>query len=159
MLRLVFEVADIEPPLGLAGRYGDPVFQHSLRHCVGLVGVLVKAGSVVFVTDGVEARLSFFVAKKAGAQRFIIDARASNQHFLRPPSRPVLTGEGLCHVQFQGPEDAQNWIVDSADTEMRMRFIRCAFFDGCKRCLHFPLFSAFRSWLFAQKKNDQPETI
>ena len=41
---------------------------------------------------------SFFVAKKAGAQRFIIDARASNRQFLRPPSGPSLTGERLCFV-------------------------------------------------------------
>ena len=47
---------------------------------------------------------------------FIIDARASNRHFLRLPSGPWLTGEGLCHVQFQGaPEDTRNWFVGSAD--------------------------------------------
>ena len=56
--------------------------------------------------------VSFFVAKKAGVQRFIIDARASNRHFLKPPSGPLVTSEGLCHVEFQGaPEDAQSWFV------------------------------------------------
>ena len=43
----------------------------------------------------------------AGAQVIIIDARAGSRHFLNPPSGPLLTGEGLCHVEFQGaPEDA-----------------------------------------------------
>ena len=29
---------------------------------------------------------------------------------------PLLTGEGLCHVEFLGvPEDARNWFVNSAD--------------------------------------------
>ena len=52
----------------------------------------------------------------AGAHRFIIDARASDRHFSRPASGPLLAGEGLCHVGFQGaPEDAQNWFVGSAD--------------------------------------------
>ena len=62
-------------------------------------------------------RWSFFrCQKKAGAQRFIIDARVSNRHILRPPSGPLRTGEGLCHVEFQGaPEDAQNWFVGSGD--------------------------------------------
>ena len=51
----------------------------------------------------------FFVAKKAGAQRFIIDARASNRHFVSLPSGPLLKGEGLYLVEFHGaPENAQN---------------------------------------------------
>ena len=30
----------------------------------------------------------------------------------------IDTGEGLCHVEFQGaPEGAQNWFVGSADTK------------------------------------------
>ena len=40
--------------LRLAGRYVDPVFQHSQRHFVGLVRDLVTAGSVDFVEDAVE---------------------------------------------------------------------------------------------------------
>ena len=44
MLRPVSEVADMETPLGPAGRYVDPFFQH--RHYVGFVRDLVKSGSV-----------------------------------------------------------------------------------------------------------------
>ena len=84
--------------------------------------------------------VSFFVAKKAGALRFMLDARASNRHFLRPPSGPLLTGEGLCHVEFQGtPEDAQNWFVASPDVKNAFHQ-RCTAPDGSKR-LHCPLFS------------------
>ena len=37
---------------------------------------------------------------------------------MRPPSGPLLTDEGLCHVEFQGvPEDAHNWFVGSADVK------------------------------------------
>ena len=46
---------------------------------------VVMDGSVWFVEDAVEYVGLFFVAKKAGAQRFVIDARASNRHFLNPP--------------------------------------------------------------------------
>ena len=49
MLRPVSEVADMETRLRPAGRYVDPVFQHSRRHYVGFVRDLVKAGSVEFV--------------------------------------------------------------------------------------------------------------
>ena len=112
MLRPVSEVADMETRF----RYVDPVFQHSRRQYVGFVRDLVKNGSVGFVTTAVEKVGLSFVAKKAGAQRSIVDSSASNRHFSRPPSGPLPTGERLCHVEFQGAlEDAQNWCVGSAD--------------------------------------------
>ena len=90
----------------------------------------MKAGSVGFVERAAEHVGLFFVAKKAEAQRFIFCARASSP-------RPLLTGEGLCHVEDQGaPEDTQNWFVGSADIKNA-----CAFWDGYKRFLHSPLFS------------------
>ena len=64
----------METRLGPAGRYVDPVFQHSRRHYVGFIRDLVKAGLVGFVQDAVEHVGLFIVAEKAGAQRFIIDA-------------------------------------------------------------------------------------
>ena len=48
---------------------------------MGFIRVLVKAGSVGFVETAVEHVCLFFVAKKAGAQRFVIDARATNGIF------------------------------------------------------------------------------
>ena len=118
MPRPVSEVADMETQLGPAGRYVDPVFQHSRRHYVGFIRDLMKAASVGFVEMAVEHVGLFFVAKKGGALRFIVDARASNRHFLRPPAGLLLTGAGLCLVEFQGaPEDAQNWFVGSADIQ------------------------------------------
>ena len=52
MLRPVSDVSDIETGLGPAGRYVDPVFQHSRRHRMGFIRGLVKAGSVGFVENG-----------------------------------------------------------------------------------------------------------
>ena len=40
--------------LGPPGRYVDPLFQHSRRHCVGFIRDLVKAGSVGFVEDSAD---------------------------------------------------------------------------------------------------------
>ena len=101
MLRSVSEVADMDSPVGLAGLYVDPVFQHSRRQHVGVVSDLGKAGSVGFVEDAVEHVGLLFVAKKAGAQRFIVDAQASNRHFLRLPFGPLLTSEGLSVSHFR----------------------------------------------------------
>ena len=74
---------------------------------------LLKAG---FVEAAVEHVGLFFVAKNGGAQRFIIDVRAtSNGHFSKPPSGPLLSSEGLCRVEFQrAPEDAQHWLRSEA---------------------------------------------
>ena len=101
---------------------------------------LVKAGSVEFDETSLEHVGLLFVAKKAGVQRFILDARASKRHFLIPPAGPLLTGERLCHVEFQGSlEDAQNWFVVRLISNMRS--IRCASLDACRRFLHCPLSS------------------
>ena len=84
-----------------------------------------------------------------------MDARASNRHFLSPPSVPLLTGEGLCHVEFQGaPEDTQHWFVGSADIkdafrQMRIRRWLYAFF-GTALC------SRIRRWL--HREYGRPET-
>ena len=84
---------------------------------------------------------TFSLPKKAGAQSFIIVARASNRKFLRPPSGLLLTGEGLCHIEFQGElEDAQNWFVGSADVKNAFHQMRIPrWFTGV--FLHCPLFS------------------
>ena len=84
----------LRPVSEVAGRHLDPVFQHSWRHYVGFVRDLVKAASVGFVEDAVEHVGLLFVAKKAGTQRFIVDARASDWYFLTPPSGPFFHRRG-----------------------------------------------------------------
>ena len=51
------------------------------RAIIGFVRDLVNAGSVEVVENALEHVGLFVVAKKFVAQRFIIDARASNRHF------------------------------------------------------------------------------
>ena len=103
---------------------------------MGFVCDLMKAGSVGVVETAVEHVGLFSVARKAGAQRFIIDARASNRHLLSPPSGPLLTREGLFHVEFHGALEGL-WVRPMS----RTHFIKCAFLDGSRRFLNFPLFS------------------
>ena len=62
MLRPGSEVADMETLVGPAGRYVEPVFQHSGRHYVGFVRDLVKAGCVGFVETAVAHVGLFFFA-------------------------------------------------------------------------------------------------
>ena len=148
MLRLVSELADLEARLGPAGRF---VFQHSRRHYVGFIRDIMMAGSVGFVQTAVEHVGLFSVAKKAMAQRFIIDARASNRHVFESSIWTVAHRRGLCRVAFHGAlEDAENGFAGSADVknafhQMRMPGGVQAFFCPA-RC------SRIRSWLHG--KND-----
>ena len=153
MLRPFSEIADMETRMGPPAVTFDPVFQHSRRHYEGFVRDLVKAGSADFAEDAVAHFGLFFVAKKAGAQRFIIDARASNRHFLRPPAGPMLTGEGLCHVEFQGtPEDTQNWFVGSADIS---KYVPSAAYSRVSASV-FALPAVLASEVGYSVENDQP---
>ena len=143
--RPVSEVPDIETWFGLAGRYVDPTVQHSRRQYVGFIRDLVKAGSVWFVKMLLSTLVFFFVAKKAGAQRSIIDARASNLHFFETSIRPLLTGEGLCHVEFQGTtENAENW------SDIKNPFYQMRIPSWLRLFLHCPLF--LQPKMFAQEK-------
>ena len=156
MLRLVSEIADMETQLGPPGRCDDAVFQHSWCHFVGFIRDLVKAGSVGCVETAVEHVCLFCVDKKAGAQRFIIDTRASNRLLLSPPSRPLLTGEGLCHVELQGAlRTTITGLWVSADIKNTFHQMRIpgrlqAFF--CTACC-----PRIRSWLHGN--NDRGTTI
>ena len=116
---------------------------------MGFVRVMVKAGSIGFVEDAVEHVGLFFVAKKAGAQRFTIDARASNRHFLKPPSGPLVTKEGLCQVEFQGSqEDAhrpQKRVSSGAHCWMVARVF-------CTACC-----SRIRNWVYKKKRSTEKD--
>ena len=66
-----------------------------------------------------------FVLKKAEAQSFIIDARASNRLFLDLPLGRCLQVKDFCNVEIQRfLEDAQNWFVGSADIKNAFHQIR-----------------------------------
>ena len=150
VLRPVSEVADMETRLGLAARCVDPAFQHSRPHCVGFVREQAETGSVGFVENAVE---HVFRWQKARTHQPIM-VRASNRHFMRLPSGPLLTSEGLCHVEFQGtPEDAQNWFVGSADTKNAFHQMRIP--GRLKAFLNCPPFSHSK---LVHKKIDQTET-
>ena len=62
--------------------------------------------------------------------------------FLNPPSGPLLTGERVFHVEFQGGvEDPQNWFVGAADIKNAFHQMRIL---GYKRFLHSPLSSQLK---------------
>ena len=108
----------------------------TLIHFSGTAGTLRgfrsrSDGSVGFVESAVGHVGHLFIPKKVGAQRFFLDACTSNRYFWRPPTGPLLTGEGLCHVQFHGaPEGRSELVCRFRMTPLsKMRSIRCAYDD------------------------------
>ena len=74
---------------------------------------------------------------------------------MRHPFGPLLTGEGLCNVEFQRAlEDAQNWFVCSADIKNAFHQMRIPIWLQAFLCT--ARFSRMRSWL--HRKNDRPKT-
>ena len=100
VLRPVSEVADIEARLEPAGRKVDPVFRHSLRHYVGFIRDFVKAGSAG-LPKMLLTRWSLLICQGGLLLRGLLVMRVTTiDIFLRLPSGLLLTGEGLCHVEF-----------------------------------------------------------
>ena len=137
MLRPVSDVADTETQLGPASRCVDPVFQHIRRHYASFVRDLMKGGSVEFVEDAVEHIGLFFVAKKAGAQRFIIDACASNRHFF------YFFFWTVAHFARSNLRRCPKTLRTGLSVQpiFRTRSITCGFVDGCGRSSRCPLSS------------------
>ena len=103
---------------GLANMYMDPVLSRSRRHYVGFLRDLVKADLLDFTIIPTALCGIFFVCKKDGSLRLILDARRANQFFRRPPSTHLVTGEGLSRVELVLSDDESWWHVsgyESAD--------------------------------------------
>ena len=97
---------------------------------VGFVRDLVKAGSVDFVLNTLG---SFSLPRRLVLRGSLLMRVQATGILVNPPSGPLLTGEGLCHLEIQGAAgDAQNWFVGSAD-------VKCASPGGDRRFSHCPL--------------------
>ena len=100
MLRPPGEVAMLDETLGPVRPYTDPVLRTNRKVYVGLVKRLLRIGLVRLSTRRKCDMGVLVVKKKDGLQqRLILDCRASNRHFVGPPSVSLLTGEGLSRVE------------------------------------------------------------
>ena len=141
--------------LGPAGRYVDPVFQHSRRHHLGCVRELVRAGSVGFLKMLLNTLGSFSLPRRSGAQRFIFDARASNRHFFEASIWTVAHRRGLFAMSNFRERLRTLRIGLPVRPTSRKLSIRCASLDGCRRFLHCPLFQHPK---LVTRENGRPET-
>ena len=100
---------------GVGRPYGDPRLKHP-RTYGDFVKRLAQSNLVDFSSDpGFESIALFFVTKKNGSLRMIVDARRSNCHFREPDHVSLCTGEGLAHIEVEKGEELQICSADLKD--------------------------------------------
>jgi hypothetical protein len=104
--RMLLSPEELEGELeqGLAGLYHDPVLERSECKYLDFVCELFKSGIVNF-NPWVKVEVGvFFVLKKNRKLRLILDARRSNQHFRRPPSRNNCSAGSFSNLRVPAGE-------------------------------------------------------
>eukprot|EP00959_Pyramimonas_sp_CCMP1952_P300498 6285011-Pyramimonas_sp.AAC.1 len=137
---------DAESNLSEAPRqpYMDAILRAQPRAYAGLVRRLHTAGMVTFSAAPREKCGLFFVRKKSGKQRMVIDCRRANCWFRRPSTVALATGSALGELAV--PEGEQLYV---------------GHVDICDAFYHFGLPEAFREYfaLPAVKAGDVGLTV
>ena len=91
--------------------YMDTKLQSSAQEYQTFVKALYDAGMISFTSDPQDIVTPFFVAKKDGRQRLILDCRGVNQRFRAPPSISLAAGYTWSHVQI--PKNKNLYVAQS----------------------------------------------
>eukprot|EP00974_Lingulodinium_polyedra_P039308 3768242-Lingulodinium_polyedra.AAC.1 len=83
----------------LPNLYGDPALYGERKEYVEFVKEGLKRGIFRLGRRRKERVKAFFVAKKSGALRLILDCRRSNQHFHAPPPVALFSAGGFGEVE------------------------------------------------------------
>ena len=83
--------------------YCDPSFGHPAVW-EDFVWTLARAGLVDFAEEATEVTGVFFVPKKGGKQRMVLDARRSNAHFMPAEGVTLCTGSSLASIELEGSD-------------------------------------------------------
>ena len=88
---------------GIERPYWDPLLKHKPTYGKFL-SRLLASNLIDFVTEPCREEVAiFFVTKKGGRLRMIVDARRSNCHFTEPDPVKLCTGESLARIETDGP--------------------------------------------------------
>ena len=129
MLRPAHAVEELDTLLGPAGCYHDPRLQSDVKVYAKFVRRCNSIGLVAFTTECLAELGIFFVRKKDGALRLILDCRRTNRLFLDPPSTQLVTGEGLGRVEI-------DWDDGAAFDGWEMRFQIALGVGDVSNCFH-----------------------
>ena len=99
MLRSSLDYEEILEEQGKVTAYFDPVFARGPVKYARLLRQMERAGLITWSSEALcECRL-FFVPKKSGQLRLIVDARPMNQRCREPPHVALATGAALSRIE------------------------------------------------------------
>jgi hypothetical protein len=99
MLRSTGDVRRRLEVMGVPGCHFDPVLQRKPKLYASFVTQCVGTG-VIELSLACRTEVGiFFVGKKCGKLRLILDCRRANMKFLEPPTVELVTGEGLSQIE------------------------------------------------------------
>ena len=93
--------------------YMDPVLKRNYRSYLSFLRNLRSRGLLRFTRHPEEMVAVFFVAKKDGSLRMVIDARRTNRRFISPRAVDLCTSETFARIEVEAPvcessKDAQS---------------------------------------------------
>ena len=88
--------------------YMDPVFKSSPKKYESFIAELHRAGVLKFASSVWCVNGLFFVTKKDGRLRLIVDARVANTFFRRPPTGETGSAANLADLKV--PDSKDLWI-------------------------------------------------
>ena len=115
---------------GLAGLYTDPSLTNTQKVYGDFLKDLHKRGMIEFGRSAVIELGIFFVEKKNGKLRMIVDARRLNQRCKKPPSVSLASGDSLANLEIDPQSVLHLAQADVADCFHRMLLpqpLRCFF--------------------------------
>ena len=123
-------------------RYVDPTLTKNRKSYIRFIKDLKRRGLLVFDTDVTETCGIFFVCKKNGQLRMIIDARRANRRLRPPPGVSMVSAEGLGRIEIETDNPSEPvpiWVgtADVKDCFHRMGIPRwMSKLFGMPRCRH-----------------------
>eukprot|EP00438_Fugacium_kawagutii_P035174 Skav225825 [mRNA] locus=scaffold2516:14315:17246:- [translate_table: standard] len=100
--------------------YLDPVLKHDKKQYADFVSRLHQANLVEYRLEARECVGVFFVWKKSGRQRMVIDARRANLWFGRPQKVSLATGSAFSRIQVDSGPPIHVGGVDISDAFYRI---------------------------------------
>ena len=127
MLASVEHRTSVSEALGDASSFMDVRLDRDPKLYAQFVARCVKMGMVSFTLEPLCVQGVFFVKRKDGRQRFILDCRRANRFFIPPPSTSLITGEGLGGLE-----------IDAETNVDGICFFGCADVEACFHRLCVP---------------------
>lgn len=134
--------------------YMDTKLQNSAQEYQNFVKTLYDAGMINFTSDPQDLVTPFFVAKKDGRQRLILDCRGVNKRFRAPPAMSLAAGYTWSHLQI--PKNKNLYVAQS---DIKDYFYHLKMPDSLQPLFSMPSVpsSLLRSWKVAANRGGEAD--